>query len=91
MGDIPGGDPRVSILRPVYQAERRLEEAVESLLAQSCDDFELLALDDGSSDASPQILSTLATRGVVALGSKNRTELLFGWRIPILFTAMPHS
>jgi glycosyltransferase involved in cell wall biosynthesis len=47
---------------PVYQAERYLEEAVESILAQSFDDFELLALDDGSTDASPRILEALASR-----------------------------
>ncbi len=50
------------MLMPVYQAERYLEEAVESILAQSFDDFELLALDDGSTDASPSILEALARR-----------------------------
>jgi len=48
------------VLMPVYQAERYLEEAVGSILAQSFDDFELLALDDGSTDASPRILAALA-------------------------------
>jgi glycosyltransferase involved in cell wall biosynthesis len=47
---------------PVYQAEPYLEEAVESILAQSFDDFELLALDDGSTDDSPRILANLAAR-----------------------------
>jgi len=47
---------------PVYQAERYLEEAAESILAQSFDDFELLLLDDGSTDASPRILADLAAR-----------------------------
>jgi len=56
------GEPRISVLMPVYQAERYLEEAVESILAQGFDDFELLALDDGSTDASPRILEALAGR-----------------------------
>jgi len=47
---------------PVYQAEPYLEEAAESILAQSFDDFELLVLDDGSTDASPRILAALAAR-----------------------------
>jgi glycosyltransferase involved in cell wall biosynthesis len=47
---------------PVYQAEQYLEEAAESILAQSFDDFELLALDDGSTDDSPRILAALAAR-----------------------------
>lgn len=62
MGNSSGGDPRISVLMPVYQAERYLEEAVESILAQSFDDFELLALDDGSTDESPNILAALAER-----------------------------
>jgi glycosyltransferase involved in cell wall biosynthesis len=62
MGTNSNGEPRISVLMPVYQAELYLEEAVESILAQSFDDFELIALDDGSTDASSQILGTLAGR-----------------------------
>jgi glycosyltransferase involved in cell wall biosynthesis len=62
MGTSSNREPRISVLMPVYQAERYLEEAVESILAQSFDDFELLALDDGSTDASPRILEALAGR-----------------------------
>ncbi len=62
MGNSSAGDPQISVLMPVYQAEQYLEEAVESILAQSFDDFELLALDDGSTDESPRILATLAAR-----------------------------
>jgi glycosyltransferase involved in cell wall biosynthesis len=62
MGNSSGGDPQISVVMPVYQAERYLEVAVKSILAQSFDDFELLALDDGSTDASPQILARLAAR-----------------------------
>ena len=47
---------------PVYQAELYLEEAVESILAQSFDDFEIIALDDGSTDTSARILGALALR-----------------------------
>jgi glycosyltransferase involved in cell wall biosynthesis len=57
-----GGDPQISVLMPVYQAERYLEEAVESILTQSFDDFELIVLDDGSTDTSPRILSALGLR-----------------------------
>jgi glycosyltransferase involved in cell wall biosynthesis len=62
MGTNSNGEPRISVLMPVYQAELYLEEAVESILAQSFDDFELIALDDGSTDASPRILEALAIR-----------------------------
>jgi glycosyltransferase involved in cell wall biosynthesis len=62
MGTNSSEEPRVTVLLPVYQAERYLEEAVESILAQSFDDYELIALDDGSTDASPRILEALAER-----------------------------
>ena len=62
MGNRSAGDPQITVLMPVYQAEQYLEEAVESILAQSFDDFELLALDDGSTDESPRILAALAAR-----------------------------
>jgi len=48
--------PRISILLPVYNAGDYLVEAVESVLAQSFTDFELLALNDGSTDGSGEIL-----------------------------------
>ena len=54
--------PRVTVLLPVHDAEPFLAEAVESVLAQSFRDFELLAIDDGSRDASAAILGGFARR-----------------------------
>jgi glycosyltransferase involved in cell wall biosynthesis len=45
---------------PVYNAERFLEQAVESILAQSFADFEFLIVDDGSTDSSLAILQEYA-------------------------------
>ena len=47
---------------PAHNAGRWLPEAIESLLAQSLPDFELLVVDDGSTDDSPTLLSDLARR-----------------------------
>lgn len=44
--------PLVSIVVPVYRAESYLTECVDSILAQSAGDFELLLIDDGSPDGS---------------------------------------
>jgi glycosyltransferase involved in cell wall biosynthesis len=44
--------PLISVLLPVYNAERYVTEAVESILRQTFGDFELIALDDGSTDGS---------------------------------------
>jgi len=44
----------------VYNGERHVRESVESILAQTVDDFEFLIVDDGSSDDSLEILRGLA-------------------------------
>src|SRR5512135_1662363 len=55
-------EPAVSVLMPVYNAERYVVEAVESILAQTFRDFEFLIIDDGSTDDSGAILSRYAAR-----------------------------
>jgi glycosyltransferase involved in cell wall biosynthesis len=49
--------PRISVLMPVWNGERFLAQAVESILNQSFTDFELLAVDGGSTDRTRDILS----------------------------------
>jgi glycosyltransferase involved in cell wall biosynthesis len=55
-------NPRVSVLLPVYNAAQYLQSAVESILAQTMPDFELIAFDDGSTDESRAILDRMAER-----------------------------
>lgn len=54
--------PRVSVLIPVYNAERYLSSAVESVLGQSYRDLEIIAINDGSTDRSASILNEFAAR-----------------------------
>lgn len=54
--------PRVSVILPVYNAEQFVAEAVLSILGQSFSDFELIAIDDGSTDRSAAILDSLAAK-----------------------------
>lgn len=53
--------PAISVVLPVYNAEAYVREAVGSILAQSFTDFELIAINDGSTDDSGAILRELAT------------------------------
>lgn len=52
----------VSIVMPAYNAERFLRPAVDSVLAQTHKDFELLVVDDESTDRTPEILEEYARR-----------------------------
>jgi glycosyltransferase involved in cell wall biosynthesis len=55
-------EPRVSVICIFFNEERFLPEAVESVLAQAYDDYELLLADDGSSDGSSRIARDYAAR-----------------------------
>jgi glycosyl transferase family 2 len=50
--------PRVTVLLPVYNAARYVGDAVRSVLAQTFGDFELLVIDDGSTDASAEVVQS---------------------------------
>jgi glycosyltransferase involved in cell wall biosynthesis len=50
----------ISIVVPVCNAERHLGECLASIQRQSLTDFELLLVDDGSTDATPEILADFA-------------------------------
>jgi glycosyltransferase involved in cell wall biosynthesis len=54
--------PRVSVLLPCRNAAGTLDEALASLAAQTFTDFEVIAVDDGSDDATPDSLANWARR-----------------------------
>lgn len=54
--------PKFSIVIPVYNSETYLEECVSSVLAQAFEDFEVLLIDDGSTDGSGTICDELQAR-----------------------------
>jgi glycosyltransferase involved in cell wall biosynthesis len=51
-------DPKVTILMPVYNGEKYIREAIESILSQTFTDFEFLIIDDGSTDQSAVVISS---------------------------------
>lgn len=56
MGDIPA----ISVLLPIYNGKNSLKQCLLSLLGQSFSNFEIIAIDDGSSDQSFQLLKNFS-------------------------------
>lgn len=54
--------PCVSVVVPVYNAERFLGQCLDSLLGQTLSDIELICVDDGSTDGTPAMLASYAKR-----------------------------
>lgn len=54
--------PEISVIVPVYNAELYLERCVNSILGQSFLDFELILMDDGSTDNSPAICDAMGEK-----------------------------
>ncbi len=53
---------KVSVIMPAYNAEKTISKSVESVLLQSYNDFELIIVNDGSTDGTEDIIRSLAQR-----------------------------
>src|SRR6187431_427073 len=54
--------PKISVIMPVYNAEKYLSEAIESILNQTYSDLELIILNDKSTDSSKEIIQSFQTK-----------------------------
>ena len=65
--------PKVSVIAPVYNSAAYLREMIESVLNQTFQDFELILVNDGSSDGSGEIVDEYAARDarIVAIHQEN--------------------
>ena len=64
--------PQVSVIIPVFNAEKYVAETIESVLSQKLSDFELLLINDGSTDGSADALEELLD----GCGMKARSKVL---------------
>ena len=60
----------ISVIIPVYKAEKYLSQCVESILSQTYTDFELILIDDGSPDESGRICDGYAFKDKRIHGKK---------------------
>ena len=65
--------PKISVIVPVYGVEKYLGECVDSILAQTFSDIEVLLIDDGGKDGCPTIIDEYASKDdrVVAIHKEN--------------------
>ena len=54
--------PKVSVVMPAYNTSPYLRKCLDSVLAQTLDDFELIVVDDGSTDSTVRIVQEYAAR-----------------------------
>jgi len=71
----PATQPAISIVLPTHNGARFLRESIDSCLAQTFSDFELILVDDCSTDATPAILAEYAARDRRIRTFRNRENL----------------
>lgn len=67
--------PRVSVVMPVYNGERYVRAAIDSILTQSFRDFELVIINDGSTDGSAQVIESYRDSRIVYVCNPENTGL----------------
>lgn len=58
------GNPLISVVLPVFNGEKYIKEAIDSILVQSFEDFELIIVNDGSTDSSEAIILNYQDRRI---------------------------
>lgn len=61
----------ISVIMPVYNCEKYVSEAIESILGQTFTDFEFIIIDDGSTDRSFEIIKKYGDNRITAIKNKN--------------------
>ncbi len=67
--------PLITVFMPVYNGQRFLREAVDSVLSQSFSDFELLIIDDGSTDQSGEIIRSYSDPRIRLVSNRGNLKL----------------
>ncbi|WP_374166342.1 glycosyltransferase family 2 protein [Arcticibacter sp. MXS-1] len=68
--------PRISVVLPVYNAEKYVGEAVDSILAQTYKDFELLVINDASTDRSLEVLEQYKDRRIRLINNEENLKVV---------------
>jgi glycosyltransferase involved in cell wall biosynthesis len=63
-----GHKPKVTVLMPAYNAANYIGEAIDSVLQQTFTDFELLIINDGSTDNTKQVIESYDDNRIILIG-----------------------
>ena len=80
--------PLISVIIPVFNSEKTIQETIKSVLKQSFTDFELIVINDGSQDASLEIITNIKDSRLKVLSYSNsgvstsRNRGIYQWRWP---------
>ena len=67
---------KISVIMPIYNGEKYLHQAIDSMLSQTFKDFELIAINDGSSDQSVEILKSYNDPRIVIINNTRNQGLI---------------
>ena len=74
--NLNGVNPKISVILPVFNGEKYIKEAVNSILRQTYSNFELIILDDVSTDSTPQIIDLYTDKRIRHVYFKERMGLV---------------
>lgn len=75
MNDV-NNNPKVTVLMPVYNGEKHLREAMDSILNQTFTDFEFLIINDGSTDSSVKIINSYKDSRIRLIHNEKNLKLI---------------
>jgi len=70
-------NPIISVILPVYNAEKYIEEAINSILEQAYQNFELIIINDGSTDTSLSVINQYEKNNKVRIVTQENKGLIF--------------
>jgi glycosyltransferase involved in cell wall biosynthesis len=74
-------NPQISVIMAVYNGEKYLAEAIESILNQTFKEFEFIIIDDGSKDNSLNIIKRYAKKDSRIIIIKNEKNMKLAWSL----------
>ena len=84
-------EPLVSVSMPAFNAEKYISEAIESVLSQTYTNFELIIVDDGSTDKTRDIINRYSDPRIIKIFSDQNSEvyiLIFLYSSSLIFFFM---